>query len=380
MSADPFKLAIHTTEKTAVYLSCVEGSQLSWQLVRLLDQASIRVVGDLPKLGPDGRRIERIMAGCAGIVSVLAYPPGSSTLEARLLEELRQCVALDLPVALFVDKNVRLDYAKGQDGFRFQIGSSGPLFIGADLLHGPTFYLDDAIDENVLATATDFQDIVLRERDRIQPYAFFVGRLERDFAQARHAIRAAVESEAGIPCLWSDDGRHMTNVASIRDRTRLLIKHASFIIADLTLGFESPKQENPSRAHEIGMAIAYDRHTMLCSQEPRRYPYFSVGDMQMTFWATEAELAGCVRDWIRAHSSVLGRQVFNYRLPVVYPGCEPQIEKTAFDFDPAKRYVGPTREIRAPFRIRRAVLTICSVGFLLVLVLLTLAIVWHWSA
>jgi hypothetical protein len=380
MSADLFKLSIHTTEKAAVYLSCAEGSQLSWQLVRLLDQASIRVVGDLPELGPDNRRIERIMAECAGMVSVLAYRPGSSTLEPRLLEELRQCMALDLPVALFVDKNIRLHFAKNRDGSRFQIGSSEPLFIEADLLHGPTVYLDDAIDPSVFVTAADFQGSVLRERGRIQPYAFFVGRMERDFAQAREAIRVAVESEAGIPCLWSDDGRHMTNVASIRDRTRLLIKHASFVIADLTLGLESPKQENPSRAHEIGMAIAYDRHIMLCSQEPRRYPYFSVGDMQMTFWATEAELADCVRHWIRTHSSVLGRQVFNYRLPAVYPECEPQIEKTTFNFDPAQRYVGPATKVRPPFRVRSALLIIGSVGLLLALVLLTLTVVRHWSA
>ena len=98
-----------------------------------------------------------------GIVSVLGHGPGSSTLETRLLEDLRQCVALDLPVALFVEKNVRLDLAKGQDGVRFQIGSSEPLFIEADLLHGPTVYLEDAIDRSVFMTATDFQDSVLQE-------------------------------------------------------------------------------------------------------------------------------------------------------------------------------------------------------------------------
>lgn len=380
MSADPFELAIHTNGQAAVYLSCAEGSQFSWQLVRLLDQASICVVGDLPELGPDDRRIKRIMTGCSGIVSVLGYGPGSSTLETRLLQDLRQCVALDLPVALFVEKNVRLDLAKGQGGVRFQIGSSEPLFIEADLLHGPTVYLEDAIDRSVFVAATDFQDSVLQERSHSQPYAFFIGRLERDFAQAREAIRTAVESEAGIPCLWSDDGRHMTNVASIRDRTRLLIKNASFVVADLTLGFENPRQENPSRAHEIGMAIAYDRHIMLCSQEPRRYPYFSVGDMQMTFWATEAELADCVRNWIRARSSVLARRVFNYQLPIVYTGCEAQIGKTVFHFDPAQQYVGPATAGRPIRRSPVAMLTIGAASLLLVLILLTLAIAWHWNA
>jgi len=35
-------------------------------------------------------------------------------------------------------------------------------------------------------------------------YALFIGRLERDFDQARQAIRAAVEAQAGVPCLWVD--------------------------------------------------------------------------------------------------------------------------------------------------------------------------------
>ena len=65
------------------------------------------------------------------------------------------------------------------------------------------------------------------------------------------------------------------------ERASCLGQDATFVIADLTLGVESPDRENPSRAHEIGMAIAYDRSIlMLLSQEPRRYPYFSIGDLQ----------------------------------------------------------------------------------------------------
>jgi len=166
-------------------------------------------------------------------------------------------------------------------------------------------------------------------------YAFFVGRLERDFAQARSAIGAAVEAEAGVPCLWVDDGRHRTNVNSVRERTQQLIRHAAFVIADLTLGPESPHQENPSRAHEIGLAIAYERPLMLCSQEPRRYPYYSIGDMQMAFWQDEEELAASVQSWIAAQPQLPRRHVLNAALPV------PRLPSATFQFDPSTRFIGP---------------------------------------
>lgn len=117
------------------------------------------------------------------------------------------------------------------------------------------------------------------------------------------------------------------------------------MIGDLTLGVESPERENPSRAHEIGMAIAYERPLMLCSQEPRRYPYFSIGDMQMTFWSTEDELEAEVRTWIRANRESVARRVFNYAL------AEPTLARPVFVYDPRQRYVGP--RTRVPFDVRR---------------------------
>ena len=47
----------------------------------------------------------------------------------------------------------------------------------------------------------------------------------RDFGQARSAIRAAVEEEAGVTCLWADDGRFRTNIDSVRESTRELCAH-----------------------------------------------------------------------------------------------------------------------------------------------------------
>ena len=194
---------------------------------------------------------------------------------------------------------------------------------------------DGEPDVGIAGDFPRFTDVAGLHARRMRPYAFYIGRLERDFVHAREAIRTAVEAEAGIAFLWIDDGRHRTNVDSIRERTRQLLQHAAFVVADLTLGVENPERENPSRAHEIGMSMAYDRPLLLSSQEPRRYPYFSIADLQMTFWETEDELHERVREWIRIHRDVVARRVLNYELR------DARIAAPAFVYDAARRYIGP---------------------------------------
>ena len=308
-----FKLEIQHGAKADVYLAA--SADVPWDLVASLDAARLRVVGDLPGMAPDEDRVRRIMSGCAALVSAAG--------DASRPE---------------VEAAARIAAELGVNQHRLQPGEIVP---GLE-----------------------------REVACAQPYAFFVGRLERDFTLAREAIRAAVEREAGIPCLWADDGRHRTNVPSVREATRLMIKHATFVIADLTLGLESPRQENPSRAHEIGMAIAYERPLMLSSQEPRRYPYFSIGDLQMTFWDTEDELQRHTRDWVRAQAEGVARRVFNHELPVA------TVAPASFAYDGKRRYIGPNTR-RAPEerwtnRALRAGAIAVSAAILLVLALV------HW--
>ena len=275
----------------------------------------LRVVGDLLGLPPDEDRVRRIMSGCVALVSVAG--------DASRPE---------------VEAAARIATELGVNHHRLRPGEAVP-----------------TLDREVACA---------------QPYAFFVGRLERDFTLAREAIRMAVEREAGISCLWADDGRHRTSVSSVREATRWMIKHATFVVADLTLGVENPRQENPSRAHEIGMAIAYERPLMLSSQEPRRYPYFSIGDLQMTFWDTEDELERKTRDWVRTHAEGVGRRVFNHELPVA------TLVRASFAYDPERRYIGPNTR-RAPAahwanRALRAGAIAVSAAILLVLALV------HW--
>jgi hypothetical protein len=285
MDDRPFRLEIEHGAKADVYLATP--GDVPWDLVASLDAAGLRVVGDLPGLPRAEDRVRRIMSGCAAFL-VVADAASSADVESAAR------IAAELGVAQH----------------RLRAGETLPE------LH--------------------------RAAPRAPPYAFLVGRLERDFTLARAAIRAAVEHEAGIPCLWADDGCHRTNVASVREATRLLIEHATFVIADLTLGVENPRQENPSRAHEIGMAIAYRRPLMLSSQEPRRYPYFSIGDLQMTFWETEDELERQTRNWVRAHAGSIARRVFNHELP------SPQLAPAAFAYDGTRRYIGPNTPRASP--------------------------------
>ena len=288
-----FRLEIFAPGKADVFLASAE-SEIPWAVVEQLDRVGIRVVGELSGVVPCRERMRLLMCGCSGLVTPVPRPTFASL--ATSADEVPGIPRLEIPPETPADVDA-------------------------------------------------FSAVVLRDGERIRPYAFLIGRLERDFRHARDAIRASVECEAGIPCIWVDDGGHRTNVECVRERTRLLIKHATFVVADLTLGVESPERENPSRAHEIGMAIAYERPLMLCSQEPRRYPYFSIGDMQMTFWATEDELDAAVKEWIRFNREFVARRVFNHELPAS------NIPRAMFTYDPRRRYIGP--KTRVAFGVRR---------------------------
>lgn len=310
MSDDRFAVEISGRSCGDIFLVCADGDTSIWPLVKQFDQSGVCVVGEVPRSGTD--RGAAIASTCGGTVAVLPSTESGGEAIAR------------------INTHVNRARETGQPALVIHPGTNETQVRGAI--------------ENIIEQSSKWATA--------RPYAFFIGRLERDFSHARAAIRAAVEREAGISCLWSDSD-HQTNIASVRESTRLLIKNAVFVIADLTLGVENPDGENPSRAHEIGMSIAYERPLMLSSQEPRRYPYFSIGDMQMTFWETEAHLYESVRHWIRARRAALARAVFNHHLPERFPGYRAAIGPPDFVYDPALRYVGPWTPVSDAERIGR---------------------------
>ena len=295
-----FTLEIGGAARADVFLACADQDPSIWPVVKRFDEAGVCVVGEGPLADAVPERAAAIARACAGVAVVMPAAGAAPDVMARIRGHIDLAAQSGQPLAI-------LETGAG----------AAPI---------------TAAIEAVAAAAVN--------ASVVRPYAFFIGRLERDFTHARAAIRAAVEREAGIACLWSDSD-HQTNVASVRESTRLLIRHAAFVVADLTLGVENPNGENPSRAHEIGMSIAYERPLMLSSQEPRRYPYFSIGDMQMAFWDTEAQLHAAVAHWIRARRGALARVVLNHQLPDRFPGYRPAIAAPDFVYDPLLRYVGP---------------------------------------
>jgi hypothetical protein len=312
MSDDRFMVEIAGRSRADIFLACADDETSIWPLVKQLDEWRVCVVGELPQPEANGDRGAVIAAACGGTLAVLPAAEPKPEVSPR--------------IGAHIDRAGR----SGQPA----------LVIRPDDSEAQVRHAIQTVVEQAARWTT------------ARPYAFFIGRLERDFLHARAAIRAAVEREAGIACLWSDSD-HQTNVASVRESTRLLIKNAAFVIADLTLGVENPDGENPSRAHEIGLSIAYERPLMLSSQEPRRYPYFSIADMQMTFWETEHHLYESVRNWIHARRGALARAVFNHRLPERFPAYRPVIGAPDFVYDPAVRYVGPWTPVSDGERIGR---------------------------
>jgi hypothetical protein len=340
MTADePFRVEIHTGARADVFLSSPDADRPDWDLVQQLDRAAVCVCGEFPGALADATRLRELMAGCSAVLADLPSSAGNSHAVAHAVDVLRAAVDVGRPIAVRHDGS----WTRAVSGaFTAICGAAETVPIPTERLLPPVRVGGESRAESTIECFINAACAAQQAR----PYAFLIGRLERDFTHARAAIRSGVEREAGIPCLWSDDG-HQTNVASVRENTRLLIKHAAFVIADLTLGTESPERENPSRAHEIGMTIAYGRPLMLTSQEPRRYPYFSIGDMQMAFWSTETELHETVRDWIRVRRTGVGRRVLNYALPCVFQEYQPSIQAPRFVFDPEQRYIGPKTPVSA---------------------------------
>ena len=310
--------------------------------LRHLDQAGIRVVSDVDDMDGDPPRVRRIIGGCGGLITMISLEHLHDIRESGTDPVIVETDNTDRPHLVLVEKGLSFDTNCHDNKATVSIDKSTFFHTTRTSLHGPhEFELESSeLDAGTRALVDSFVARVC-EIPVAEAFAFMIGRLERDFAHAREAIRAAVELEAGIPCLWSDDGRHRIKTKSVRLTTQLLLQHAEFVIADLTLGPENPENENPSRAHEIGISVAHHRPLMLCSREPRRYPYFSIGDLQMFFWSDERDLYERATEWLRAERASIGRTVLNNRLREWLPGYHPVVKPVEFAFDAKRRYLWP---------------------------------------
>ena len=216
----------------------------------------------------DDKRIARIMQECSGFLVILPYRKDHpSTTSPYIIREIRIAAKLDIPIALFYESRVIIDATENGDNLEIsfkQDPSEVKITIKRNRFFGAFVYDEGSTNlyGQITGKLAQFIDYVTQNPTELKPYAFLITRVQDDFSLARNAITTAVNDEAGIPCLWSGDNKHNTNIDSIRENTRLLIKNAEFIVADLTFGSENPENYNPSRAFELGIAMAY-RHPIL---------------------------------------------------------------------------------------------------------------------
>lgn len=339
---DAFQLEFTTPEKARVCVFSDAEASTPWSLIAYFDEAKIRVEAKYAGPVSNKEAIAHQLSGCNGVAFLLPHRISTpSTTCPDLLKTLRIAASVGLPILLLHESGVKSVGSGSMSDPGIQFGTEEPFSFEGSVVWGPGEYNSSAeeLDGRLVATLEQYCGALYQHRDQNRPYAFFVGRLERDFTHAREAIRMAVAHQTGMPCLWADDGCHRTNIESIRESTRLLIKNAAFVIADLTLGVESPKRANPSRAHEIGLALAYGKKLLLCSKEPRRYPYFSIGDLQIFFWSDEKDLYTKVEAWIKINQLARTGHVLNYALEKADKGIG--IPEYIFNYDPQSRYVGP---------------------------------------
>jgi hypothetical protein len=347
-----FTLQINTDYTNDIYLSCSwrpgAGQDATWLILNELDQMKIRALGDVRDLREqDDKRIIRIMSRCNGFVVILPFREEEPTKTSRFIfEEIRYAASQGIPIALFYERRIPLDLTS--EGSNTHVSFiNNPIQKGISIenknLFGP-FKFDEGsskLSHQITGKLDQFIESAKRTRFNSRPYAFLITRVKADFSLARSAITTAVSEEAGIPCLWSGDNIHTTNIESIRESTRLLIKNAEFIVADFTLGSESPEVYNPSRALELGIAMAYRRPVLMFAQGPRKDPFFAAGDLQVFFWENEEQLYNIVKGTIYSKRADLGRWVWNYELKKRDADYPLKISIPKFHMDSSYRYIAP---------------------------------------
>lgn len=351
-----FILEIQTKQRADVYLSCswqpVTGQDAAWHIVNKLDDENIRIVGDVPDLPTqeDGR-IKRIMKSCEGYVAILPFRSHEKFLTSPYIyRELELAYELELPTVIFQESGVGWSAKRDDDSGRVKLVNSKSEEI---LEYCSNSYIDlydftpsdTSLATDIPATLHEFIERIFRTKRKEKPYAFLASRLQPDFSQARDAIKIATEIELGMPCIWSDDGLHKTNIKGVREETKYLIKNAAIVIADISFSPENPHEDNPSRAHEVGMAEAYNKSLILSAQEPARVPYFSAGDNHVEWWHNEDELFLKISQLLRKEKEILGRQIYNWKIWEKANQSHPiSILPSQFTYNEKEKYFGPASE------------------------------------
>ncbi|GAB4512758.1 MAG: hypothetical protein OHK0046_12770 [Anaerolineae bacterium] len=327
-----FQLNFNTpTYHRNVYLSCSwradEGKSASWVVVRDLDQNKVRAIGDIiGESTQDPLRIRRIMDGTDGFVCVLPYRDNKFTTSEYILQELSIAIDKEMLIALFYDDRVQVSVKEEKDTVEITLPclEESTLSIIRPLKHqkikffGPipfTYGIGNSVEDQLRVKLTNFLE-TLRSLPRVtEPYALVFSRLDKDFAHAREAIRSAVEIHAGVPCVWVNDSTELfsSNLTNnVRQLTRELLRHASFVVVDISRSAQTPYSENPTLAFELGQTdFASKKFFLSMRRIPNYQAYFAVADFQWIPWEDERELHQHLSNWIQNNRTEFSRNIYN---------------------------------------------------------------------
>jgi hypothetical protein len=316
-------LKLDASPKATLYLSISwqpdAGKDFGYKLIKELDDRRIQLVGDPKGFDDmDPARLRRVMDGCDGCVSVLPYRPDKPTLTSSdMIDELKIAVDFGLPVAVFCDKRIGVKQEKTNDHTVYKFVDGTTVSVPQALQKMVVAY-EHGVERSEsikLIELADFIDGLSRSVGKVPKYGFLITRLQPDFSLPRKACVAAVVRSTGFPCLWIDAPNYSTNIDDTIERVKLLIKHSEFVVAEISLTAENPDFDNPSRAHEIGLATAFGKEVIPVSHDPRRHPYHGIVSGHVVWWQDEAELYDNLVERLHSKRGTIGRHVYNWDLP-----------------------------------------------------------------
>ncbi|MCE2752386.1 MAG: hypothetical protein LW720_10905 [Pirellula sp.] len=339
-------LKIDASPKATLYLSISwqpdAGKDFGYKLVKQLDERRVLMVGDPKGFGDmDPARLRRVMDGCDGCVCVLPYRPEKPTLTSSyMIDELKTAVEFGLPVAVFCDKRigVKQEESNCETVYKFVDGTTVSVPQALQKLVVAYDYGVERSESIKLIELADFIDGLNRTAGKVPKYGFLITRLQPDFSLPRKACVAAVAQSTGLPCLWIDAPNYTTNIDDTIERVKLLIKHSEFVVAEMSLTAENPDFDNPSRAHEIGLATAFGKDVIPVSHDPRRHPYHGIVSAHVVWWQDESELFDNLTKRLHSTRGTIGRHVYNWDLPY----GESSLPPDQFLYDAANSWQPPS--------------------------------------
>ena len=352
MSDIDLTLKFINAPKGVVYLSVSwqpdKGKDFGYRIINRLDQEDYLVIGDTKGFGNmDMGRIRRIMSQADGFLSVLPFRPEKDCQTSSfMLDELEAAIKIGMPISIKYDSRIPLSKSDAGDAVTFQFSEKRTITIPKSILtaHNGYDYGVSTSEELQLINLHDFLARATTPANKIQPYSFLISRLQPDFNLPRNACIAAAETASGIPCIWIDSSNYRTNIEDTVERARLLIKHAEFVIAEMSLSDENPESDNPSRAHEIGLATAYRKKVYPVSHLPRRPPYHGLVNRQLVWWDNEEQLFQDLYDTIYKERGFIGRHVYNQDLENLEDGYKCKFPPPEFDTKAVPPWTPPVTE------------------------------------